>query len=330
MERIAKLNQDARNTLFEATAREMKVSRTIIEKDFWVCFVLNYLMNESKFKNYLIFKGGTSLSKCYDVIKRFSEDVDLVLKWDALGFDDREVYKTRSKNQYYKFETTMNEKGAQFIQNEIKKDLKENLASKIKSMDILSDETDPMVLYVKYPASFDNQYIPSMVKLEIGPVAAKTPTEEKLVEPYCFKCFHLDNKHPFKVETVSIARTFWEKLLILYNECNRPMDKKTPKRYSRHFYDVYIIYKSNYFDNIVKNKNLFEEVKTFKSKYYRNSWSNIENASFKDMHIVPCKERLMEISLDYENMKDMIFDNKPSFEEIINGLNDLEKFINSL
>ena len=56
----------------------MKVSRIIIEKDFWVCVVLNYLLNESKFKDYFIFKGGTSLSKCYNVIKIFSEDVDVI------------------------------------------------------------------------------------------------------------------------------------------------------------------------------------------------------------------------------------------------------------
>ena len=84
MKRIINLDQERRNLLFEATAREMKVSSTIIEKDFWVCVVLNYLLNESKFKDYFIFKGGTSLSKCYGVIKRFSEDADLVLKWDMI------------------------------------------------------------------------------------------------------------------------------------------------------------------------------------------------------------------------------------------------------
>lgn len=82
MKRIIDLSQERKNILFEATAREMKVSNAIIEKDFWVCVVLNYLLNESKYKDYFIFKGGTSLSKCYDVIKRFSEDADLVLKME--------------------------------------------------------------------------------------------------------------------------------------------------------------------------------------------------------------------------------------------------------
>ena len=330
MDRIINLSQERRNLLFETTAREMKVSSTMIEKDFWVCVVLNYLLNESKFKNYFIFKGGTSLSKCYNVIKRFSEDADLILKWDMIGFNDEDVYKDRSKNQDYKFELSMNEKGASFIQNELKHDLVKNLANRIDNMEILSDENDPMVLYVKYPTSFVDQYIPSVVKLEIGPVAAKTPTEIKEIEPYCYKSFNADNKVPFKVEIVSIIRTFWEKVLILYAETNRPLDKRMPARYSRHYYDVYMIYKSQYFYSIVNNKELFEEVKSFKSKYYRTSWSRIEECFLENITIVPKEERLKEISADYKDMKDMFFIDTPSFEDIMNGLQELETTLNKL
>lgn len=327
MKRIINLNQERKSLLFETTSRKMKVSRTVIEKDFWVCVVLNYLLNESKFKDYFIFKGGTSLSKCYGVIKRFSEDVDLILKWDMIGFSDEEVYMNRSKNQDYKFELTMNEKGANFIKNELKQDLINNLASKIDNMEIIDDEKDPMVLYVRYPASYDDAYIFPMVKLEIGPVAAKTPTEVKLIEPYCFKCFNVDDKEPFKVEIVSIARTFFEKLLILYAETNRPLDKKMPSRYSRHYYDVYMIFKSDYFSLIMKDKELFDDVKAFKSKYYRTSWSKIEECSLKNISIIPTKERLKELLEDYDDMKEMIFENRPSFDEIISGLKELEALL---
>ena len=132
MKTVLNLSQEQRNTIFEVTAREMHVRPIIIEKDFWVCVILNYLFNESKFKDVLIFKGGTSLSKCYGVIKRFSEDVDLIIKWDALGFNDKDVYKERSNTQNSKFETQMNERGAEFIQNEIKNDLIKNLCPLFK------------------------------------------------------------------------------------------------------------------------------------------------------------------------------------------------------
>ena len=330
MKRIINLDQNRRNVLFETTARQMKLSSTVVEKDFWVCVILNYLFNESKYRDYFIFKGGTSLSKCYNVIKRFSEDVDLILKWDSIGFNDEEVYKYRSKNQDYKFEQSMNEKGANFIQNELRLDLMDNLADKIENMEIIPDKNDPMVLYIKYPASYGDSYIPSTVKLEIGPVSAKTPTELKKIEPYCLKNFNVIDKKQFEIEIVSIQRTFWEKLLILYAETNRPTDKKMPIRYSRHYYDVYMIYRSDYFDSICETKDLFTEVKNFKSKYYRTSWSKIDECYLNNISIVPNLDRLKELSVDYENMKEMIFENRPSFEEIIDGLRELNEVLKRL
>jgi len=328
MKRIINLNQERRQLLFEAAAREMKVSSVVVEKDFWVCVVLNYLMNESKYKDFFIFKGGTSLSKCYGVINRFSEDIDLIVKWDKIGFSDKDVYLERSKNQDYKFETLMNEKGAIFIQHELKDDLINNLVPYIKGMRIESDSSDPMVLLVYYPTSYNDPYIQQAIKLEIGPVASKTPIEVSNLRPYCYKALNDNDKESIPVTIVTIARTFWEKLLILFAERNRPSEKKTPSRYSRHYYDVYMIYKSPYFQNIIKQKDLFQEVKLFKSKYYRTSWSNIENSSLENIQIIPSNERLKFLESDYKQMTSMIFGNAPDFKEIMNGLKELEKDIN--
>ena len=73
MKQIIRLNQNRKQLLFETTAREMKVSSVVVEKDFWVCVVLNYLMNDSKYKDYFIFKGGTSLSKATTLSKDFQK-----------------------------------------------------------------------------------------------------------------------------------------------------------------------------------------------------------------------------------------------------------------
>lgn len=330
MKRILSLSQERRQLLFETTAREMKISAVVVEKDFWVCVVLNYLMNESKYKDYFIFKGGTSLSKCYSVINRFSEDIDLILKWDKIGFLDEEVYLKRSKTQDAKFEEIMNEKGGLFIQTDLKEDLEKNLTREINNLQIIGDHKDQRILYVYYPTLYEHNYIEGAVKLEIGPVSAKTPIEKHLIEPYCLKYFNVTQKENFEVDVVSIARTFWEKVLILYSECNRPKEKKTPPRYSRHFYDVYMIYKSSYFNNIIKSKQLFNEVKVFKSKYYRTSWSKIEECRLQNIAIVPSMERLNDIKADYQMMADMFFITPPSFTEIIDGLIELEKTLRKL
>ena len=184
MKELLKLDENRRNKIFETTANQMNVSPIIIEKDFWVCVVLDYLMNKCKYKECFLFKGGTSLSKCYNVIDRFSEDLDIVIKWDYLGFTDEEVYQERSKTQNALFEEKMNITGAAFIQNELKEDLKENLLKIDSGLKVVSDDANRLVLYIKYNQSNYNTYINSAVKLELGPIAVKTPTERRKMVPY--------------------------------------------------------------------------------------------------------------------------------------------------
>ena len=325
MKELLKLSQKRRSIIFDSVAKDMNVNPIIIEKDFWVCLILDYLMNKSKYKDCLIFKGGTSLSKCYDIISRFSEDVDLILKWDVFGYTDDFVFNQRSKNQYNLFEKALNKQAAFFIQNNIKNDLLENLLTKVNGLNIISDEKDPMVLYVQYPHDRSNQYINPMVKLEIGPVSPKTPTERKTISPYYAKYFDLgEDDNDIEVEVISIARTFWDKILIIYAETNRPIEKKMPARYFRHYHDVAMIYSSGYYQEIIKQKSLFEEVKDFKPKYYRNSWSNIESCDLSVINLSPSKQRKEELKKDYNHMKEMFFNNVPSFDKIIQTIKMIE------
>lgn len=83
---IARLPEDERRILFRNTAQKMGMNEAIIEKDFWVCLTLDYLFHRCEWKDVFTFKGGTSLSKCYGLITRFSEDIDLILDWRAIGY----------------------------------------------------------------------------------------------------------------------------------------------------------------------------------------------------------------------------------------------------
>lgn len=94
---LAKLKDKDRELIFRNTANKKKVNEAIIEKDFWVVLVLDYLFNKSKYKDAFTFKGGTSLSKGYSLIRRFSEDVDLILDWTIFGIPEDEPYEERSK-----------------------------------------------------------------------------------------------------------------------------------------------------------------------------------------------------------------------------------------
>lgn len=96
---IARLPEDERRILFRNTAQKMGMNEAIIEKDFWVCLTLDYLFHRCKWKDVFTFKGGTSLSKCYGLITRFSEDIDLILDWRAIGYSLNEPWEERSNTK---------------------------------------------------------------------------------------------------------------------------------------------------------------------------------------------------------------------------------------
>lgn len=86
MRNVARLPESDRRELFRNTADKMGLNDAIVEKDFWVCFTLDYLFHRCPWKNAITFKGGTSLSKAFNLISRFSEDIDLILNWRVLGY----------------------------------------------------------------------------------------------------------------------------------------------------------------------------------------------------------------------------------------------------
>ena len=118
MRNAARLSAQDRSDLFRNTADKMGLSDAIVEKDFWVCFTLDYLFHRSLWKEAITFKGGTSLSKCFDLIHRFSEDIDLILDWRLVGCGKDEPWAERSKNQQDKFNKAVNARTEAFLAEE--------------------------------------------------------------------------------------------------------------------------------------------------------------------------------------------------------------------
>ena len=86
MNSTARTPGDARAQLFAETAARKGIADAIVEKDFWVCWMLQQLFSIDALSGRLLFKGGTSLSKVFHAINRFSEDIDLAVDYAALGF----------------------------------------------------------------------------------------------------------------------------------------------------------------------------------------------------------------------------------------------------
>jgi len=185
MKNIAKAPRKDREALFRNTAEKYGITKAIIEKDFWVCWTLMYLFNKSPWKNYFAFKGGTSLSKGYELIERFSEDIDLVLNWRLLGYSIEAPWKDRSKTKQSKFNVEINSKASDFLERvmlpRIKKDFDDELTDGFK---LFIDDKDTQTLCFEYPKSYDDASILNLIRLEIGPLAAWTPSSKIEITPY--------------------------------------------------------------------------------------------------------------------------------------------------
>ena len=117
MKTFAKQSNRDLSDVFNETALIMHLQPNVIEKDFWVCFLIDHIFNDCKYKDAFVFKGGTSLSKVYHVIERFSEDVDLILDWRKIIDDEINPWQERSRSKQDKFNKQINAEAAKFYKD---------------------------------------------------------------------------------------------------------------------------------------------------------------------------------------------------------------------
>lgn len=319
-------SKDDLRVLITNTARKKNISEAVVEKDYWVTYFLDYLFNENKWKEYFTFKGGTSLSKCFGIIQRFSEDIDLILDWRVFGYDKLEPWLIRSNTKQDKFNKEINEKTERFLKEDFLTELIKDFSQEDFEFEI--DSLDPQTILFSYPKVFDSNYLSQTIRLEIGSLAAWTPATNISIIPIIGDAYANIFKEKTNIRTVSVERTFWEKATILHHEANRPESSKMPHRYARHYYDMYKIANSKYKDKAIKDKELLRKVTEFKMKFYPRKWAKYEDAMDSKLRLVPDKFRFLELENDYKAMSEMIYGEYPSFEEIIKILKELETEIN--
>lgn len=319
-------SKDDLRVLITNTARKKNIAEAVVEKDYWVTYFLDYLFNENKWKEYFTFKGGTSLSKCFEIIQRFSEDIDLILDWRVLGYDKLEPWLIRSNTKQDKFNKEINEKTERFLKEDFLTELIKDFSQEDFEFEI--DSLDLQTILFSYPKIFDSNYLSQTIRLEIGSLAAWTPATNISIIPIIGDAYANIFKEKTNIRTVSVERTFWEKATILHHEANRPESSKMPHRYARHYYDMYKIANSKYKDKAIKDKELLRKVIEFKMKFYPRKWAKYEDAMDNKLRLVPDKFRFLELENDYKAMSEMIYGEYPSFEEIIKILKELETEIN--
>ena len=290
MQGIAKLATSDRQELFRNTAQKMHVRNAIIEKDFWVCYTLYYLFHRSPWQNNFTFKGGTSLSKAYNLIERFSEDIDLILDWQILGYEKNEPWLERNKTKQDKFNKEANKKAEDFLLHEFCPKIKEDFSSEINgNIEIGIDESDKQTVIFSYPVIFANDSILDQIRLKIGALAAWTPSEEIKIEPYASQYY------PFLFFFPCHNYTFWEKITILHQEANRPETKPMKPRYFRHYYDIYRMLSTSIKESAFIHLDLLNKVVEFKKKFYPVNWAKYDEAVPGTLKLLPPENRLTEL-----------------------------------
>lgn len=331
MHKVANLSAKDKEALFRNTSQKIGMNEAIIEKDFWVCWTMDYLFQHSNWQKHLAFKGGTSLSKSYGLIERFSEDIDLILNWQLLGYEMYEPWMDRSKTKQDQFNKEANNKTSEFLKNEFIPCLRKDFAEALKDpFELDIDESDPLAVNFAYPQIFEDSSILKVIRMEIGALAAWTPTKEISITSYAAEKYPaIFNKLSAKVLTVAAERTFWEKVTILHKEAFRT-NGNFPGRYSRHYYDLFCMAKSPVKKNAFSDLDLLARVVEFKAKFYPANSARYDLARPGSIKLMPPMECMTALEDDYEHMRNMIYGYKPTFQEIIDSVRVLEEEINQL
>lgn len=326
---LANLSPKELDIIIRNTAVKKGLSQPIVEKDFWVSVILFYLFSDSPWRQQLAFKGGTSLSKAYNLIERFSEDIDLILDWRALGYNSTEPYASRSATQQDKFNKQMLERTQNFLETEFIPKMRNDLSSRLKKHLDISLEDDAVVI------DYDSRYtkdksILRAIRLEMGALAAWTPTQTAVISPYISEVYPSQfGDAKIAVRTTTPERTFWEKATILHREAFRPKGSAVPFRLSRHYYDLSQMSKLGVLDQALAQPELLAAVADFKAKFYPQKWAHYELARLGTLRLIPPEHSFKELERDYIAMLSMIYGKHPSFAELMDEISEIERLINA-
>ena len=336
MNRIAQMPAAERAELFAETADRKGLPEAIIEKDFWVCWVLKQLFSIEALSGRLLFKGGTSLSKIFHAINRFSEDIDLAVDYAALGFtgdlDPRreEISKTRRAGILAEMLTACR----RYIAGEFLHALTarcEELLGATGSWSAGVSGQDPNVVRFRYPTATAKglAYVVPQVVLELGTHAEFVPRDRFSIRSFAAEEFpDLVADGQVAVVALLAKRTFWEKATILHAEYHRPPEKPLPERYSRHYYDVVLLAEGTVRTEALADMPLLAQVVRHKETFYPAAWARYDLARPGSLRLLSTAERVAALERDYRNMGVMIFGTPPKFDKLMETLAGLEREIN--
>lgn len=344
MKTLLEASKEDREQYFnEAAIRSDKIKNPIIiEKDFWVCWTLEQLFS-SDLAPHVIFKGGTSLSKCYNMIDRFSEDIDLTLSKEYIGItaesdpamvEGRNQRDKRSKQLTELYESKIYNVIHPLLLDEFKKNLSPYFDDSDWQLEPEKDDQGNLYLKFTYPNTLGKVtegYIQSAVKLEFGARGDINPTEHRIITPYVKEIIPAISSTDMQcsVPTLIAKRTFWEKATLLHAEHYRDIAKQIKPRMFRHYYDLVMLDQNGLTSDAVKDAKLLEDVVKNKNTYFPDKKAKYDEAKIGTLKLSPNDAVIESLRNDYSDMKIMYFGEAPDFDEIIHKIKTIEATINA-
>ncbi|HYC95612.1 MAG TPA: nucleotidyl transferase AbiEii/AbiGii toxin family protein [Sphingomicrobium sp.] len=339
---VLKADADTRAGLFATTAQRLGTTPQNAEKDFWVCWTLDMLFNGRGGGPRLLFKGGTSLSKGFGLIRRFSEDVDVTVFRDDLG-------QAHSLAELAGMSGKKREAALDAIraacENYVGGDLLEQLrhvAGETSArtglpagqLAIELNPDDSQSLLVRYPtATPADGYVDKVVKIESDAKSALDPNSVRPILPYLDEDVPSLDLTVANVTIVDAERTFWDKIVILHG-LRRWFERRGQlrgggHRISRHYYDLHRLTNSEVGKKALKEVELGAECVEHARMFFNRPDFDLASARPPTFTLTPEGDMHDDLRRDYAAMTAMIFGEPPPFEAIVETVAEVERAINS-
>lgn len=333
------MTEAQRSLVFEQTAAVRGLDPVIVEKDYWVCWLLGVLWGLPSIAPHVVFKGGTSLSKAYRVIDRFSEDIDLSLAPEFVGASPASLNTDDSATYRLKAMRRMQQRCADTVQGEVRSELEQAIRATLGAPERgdtwldyqLDDDTLTPVLFFQYPSkrAVGASYVLRTVKLELGSLTDQQPTGRHAIVPMVAEQYpDVFADWACEVVALDLARTFWEKATILHAEHFRPPDTPSPTRYARHYADVARMLSHPDARTFLADAALCARVVAWKHLWFPRAWARYDLATPGSFRLTPSPNRREALRRDYMAMRPMFMSEPPSFTQVLEQLADAEQTLN--
>ncbi len=332
-DQFLQLSEKNRRAILVKAAQTLGRSAKVLEKDVWVCWTLQKLVEMPGVPPFVL-KGGTSLSKAYEAIARFSEDVDVTLDRESLA-PGEDPFEVDSNSQRKRIRKVVHKALVKYMTEEMKPYFDEKMRTEMPSAvaESVIDEEKTSLL-IRYPSCVESAggYMQEHIILELGGRNKITPAEDKKLEPYIKSVVEgVDYPEPI-VSVLVPQRTFWEKATLIHVECNNPAPRKNMNKYSRHWYDLSQLAKTEIGESALEDLDLLKDVIEQKTVLFHTKHANYDQCVSGSFKLIPDDPLHTSLEKDFAKMiADQYFWEDPgTFDEILEQLASVEARINAI